>query len=542
MSNLYKVLIFVVVLNILLVNTEAASDKISINVKSLMLKGGEIPIIVIMKDQPSLNALSKENIVPLLKRHSTNSQNNIAVLLNEEKKIGKVDKIKQFWIVNAIAMNATPKLIEKLSGRDDVESIELDTPVHMVEDQSIQVSQGQIDNATSEIKRINTTKAWEIGLDGTGINVSVIDTGINANHPDLYGRVIKWKDYINISRILPYDDNGHGTHVAGTVGGNGFGGMTTGVAPNVSLFGAKVLNYHGSGDSSDIISAIEWSVDNKADIISLSVGGGRPGTAYKDAINNANGAGVIVIAAAGNCGPGGNPYYCAVLGTGSVIYPAGEKNAIAVGAVDYSDNIASFSSRGPITVDGEILTKPDVSAPGVCINSLSYLGGYAYCWQGTSMATPHVSGTAALLLQAARNKGVFLSPAQVKGILENTSVDLGDIGKDNVSGAGRIDVLEAIREHANVTINGTVLDTSTRNGIANAMVRTNTSISTITNESGFYSLTVFPGTYDLAALFDPTYNTNNTITISTIGRTNVTQDIELLEKPTGTIRGSATRI
>lgn len=531
MSNLKKLIIIAVMIGVLLVNTEAASDKTSINVKSLMLKGEEIPIIVIMKDQASLNALSKENVVPLLKKHSANRQQNIAILLNDEKKRYKADKIKQFWIVNAIAVYATPDLIEKLSARDDVESIELDSQVHMIEDYSIRVSQGQIDNATNEIKRINATKAWEIGLDGTGINVSVIDTGIYANHPDISGRVIKWIDYINSSRILPYDDQGHGTHVAGTVGGNGVGGVTTGVAPNVSLFGAKVLDSNGSGYSSDVISAIQWSVDNKADIISLSLGGGRD-LAMKNTINNAISAGVTVIAAAGNSGPG----------NGSIIFPAGEKNVIAVGAVDSSDNIASFSSRGPIIVDGEELIKPDISAPGVCINSLSNIGGYANCWSGTSMATPHVSGTAALLLQAARKNGIFLSPAQVRSILENTSKDLGAAGKDNTYGAGRIDVFEAIRGYTIYKINGTVLNKTSRTGIANVIVSTNTNISTVTNASGFYSLVVTAGAYNLTAKYDPIYYTNNTITVYTNGTTVVEQDIELVEKPTGTITGSLTKI
>ena len=530
MSNLKKLIIIAVVISVLLVNTEAASDKTSIKVKSLMLKGEKVPIIVILKDQPLFHALSKENAVPLLKRHATNGQHNIAVLLNEEKKRDKTDKIKQFWIVNAIAVNASPELIEQLSARDDVESIELDSQVHMIEDYSVQVSRGQIDTATTEIKRINATRVWDIGINGAGINVSVIDTGIYATHSDISGRVIKWVDYVS-SLGSPYDDNGHGTHVAGTVGGNGAGGTTTGVAPNVSLFGAKVLDSNGNGYSSDIIKAIEWSVENKADIVSLSLGGDRD-TAMKNAINNVISAGVTVIAAAGNCGPG----------AGTIIFPAGEKNVIAVGAINSLDNIAYFSSRGSITVDGEELIKPDIGAPGVCINSLSKNGGYAYCWQGTSMATSHVSGTVALLLQAARKNGILLSPAQVRSILENTSVDLGTTGKDNVYGAGRIDVFEAMREYAISTINGTVLDKTSRTGISDVIVSTNTSISTVTNASGFYSLVVTAGIYNLTAKSDPIYITNNTITVSTIGSIVLKQDIELVGKPTGTITGSVTVI
>jgi len=530
MSNLKKLILISAKISILLINTEAAFDKTSPEVKSLMLKGEKVPIIVIMKDQPSFNALSGENAVPVLKRNAKNSQHSIAVLLDKEKKRDNADKIKQFWIVNAIAVNATPELIEQLSARDDVESIEPDSKMHMIEDYSIQITQGQIDSATSEIIRINATKAWEIGLDGTGINVSVIDTGIYANHSDLSGRVIKWIDYIS-SQSLPYDDHGHGTHVAGTVGGNGAGGMTTGVAPNVSIFGAKVLDSTGSGYTSDVMSGIEWSVENKADIVSLSLGGDRD-QAMKVVIDNAISAGVTVIAAAGNSGPG----------NGTIIFPAGEKNAIAVGAVDSSDNIAWFSSRGPIRVDGKELIKPDISAPGVCINSLSNNGGYAYCWYGTSMATPHVSGTAALILQAARKNGIQLSPAQVRSILENTSVDLGITGKDNFYGAGRIDVFEAIREYALIKINGTVLDKDSGTGISDVNVSINACIPTVTNASGFYSMEVYPGIYNITAKFDPRYYTNDTITVSTIGRTVVDQVIELVEKPTGIIAGNAIRV
>ncbi len=483
--------------------TEAAGDKIQMDVKSMMLKSGNIPVIVILKDQPSFKSLSKENAVSSLKSHASGSQQKLAALLDEEKSRGKAEKIKQFWIVNAIAVNASPELIERLAKRDDVASIELDAELHIMEDFSVQVSQGQIDSATSEIKRINATKVWELGIDGTGINVSVIDTGINASHPDIAGRVIKWVDYIG-GLSSPYDDHGHGTHVAGTVGGNGSRGNTTGVAPNVSLLVAKVCNSAGTCPSSSIVSGIQWSVENKANITSISLGGSSRDTAITTAVTNAMNAGVVVIAAAGNSGPG----------EGTINYPAGEKNVIAVGAVDSSDNIANFSgcggcssSRGPITVDGEVLTKPDVSAPGKDITSLYYLSnGYAIM-SGTSMATPHVSGAVALMLQAARNNGSTLTPAQIKNILETTSVDLGTSGKDNTYGAGRIDVFAAIaptvvanpteylagnsaaRNDTTITLNATITDAIA--GVKNATVNVsaiNASLTNVslTNASGFW--------------------------------------------------------
>lgn len=528
MSNLSKSIILAVIISILLINTEAATNKTSSDVKSRMLKGDNVQVIIILKDQPVINDIPAGNLIPSMKKHAADSQSDIVFLLNEEKKKDKNLKIKQFWILNAISVNAPPALIDRLSERDDVELIELDNKVHMLEDQSALVSQGQINNATNAIKWINATKAWENGIDGTGINVSIIDTGVYL-HPEISGRLIKWKDYINFLNI-PYDDHGHGTHVAGTVGGNGAGGVTTGVAPNVNLFGVKVLDRNGSGDSTDVIYGIQLSVDNKADIISMSLGGGRD-ISMKYAINNAINAGVTVIAAAGNSGPGAR----------TIEYPGGEKNVIAVGAVNSLDAIASFSSRGPITVDGEELVKPDISAPGVCINSLSINGGYANCWSGTSMATPHVSGAAALLLQASRRSGVILSPAQVKGIIGNTSVDLGLPGKDTAYGEGRIDVFKAISNYSILMINGTVKDKITKAGIPNAIVSTNTSRYTVTNAAGFYSLKVNSGTFHLTGKLDPTYNNNNSIIVSTLGGSVLSQDIELVGKQTGSITGRATR-
>jgi serine protease AprX len=496
-----------------------------------MLKGEKVSIIVIIKEQSSFNALSPENVIPLLKQHATNSQGDIATLINEEKTKGNADKIKQFWIINAISLHASPELIERLAKRDDIVRIELDSRFVAQEDYFPQMSGSSIENATSEIKRINATRAWELGITGSGINISIIDTGINPSHPDIAGRVTRWKDLI-ANQPLPYDDFGHGTHVAGIAAGNGSGGTTTGVAPEANLFGVKVLDGTGSGYESDIITGIQWSIDNKADIISMSLGSSQTWTtpncdaddpAMATAINNAINAGLVVVVAAGNTPSG-------------VSSPGCIGGAIAVGAVYSSDTITSFSGRGSAMSDHGLV------APGSGITSLNFLTSGYTIKSGTSMATPYVSGTVADLLHAARNKGLVLSPAQIRRILENTSVDLGTTGKDNVYGAGRIDVFEAIREYATSTINGTVSDKTSGTGIADVIVSTNTNILTVTNTSGFYSLTVLAGTYNLTAKFDPGYNTNNTITVSTIGKMFVGQDIELIKKPTGTITGKVTRV
>lgn len=514
-------------------NTEAASDKVAVEVKSRMSVGA-VPVIIILKDRSE--TFPNDNAISSLKSHASSRQQELASLLKEEKSRGKADKIKQFWIVNAIAVEASPELIEKLGKRDDVAGIELDSELQILEF-SPQVTQGQIDNATSEIARINATKVWELGIDGSGINVSVIDTGINASHPDITGRIVKWVDFVG-SQSSPYDNHGHGTHVAGTVAGNGSGGTTTGVAPNASLLVAKVCNSAGSCSSSNIVSGIEWAVGNNSNIISISLGGSRS-SAITTAVNNAINASVTVIAAAGNSGPN----------NGTISFPAGERNVIAAGAVDSTDTIASFSSRGPITVDGEVLTKPDVSAPGVTITSLDYASsGYVSAgWSGTSMATPHVSGAVALLLHAAQRQGTTLTPAQIKNVLENTSVDLYDSGKDNTSGAGRINVSAAVlsidtvgpsvvanptgyagvntaaKNGTAVTLNVTITDAIS--GVKNATVNVSSINTSLTNisllyDSGFWKnssviVNASDGTYYLnVTSYDNLSNINNSIQLS----------------------------
>jgi len=481
---------------IFVINTEAAVDKTSADVRSRMQSSDSVPIIIILKDQPSF----KKDAVSSMKNHVSDTQENLGALLNEEKNRGKADKIRRFWIVNAVAVTASPGLIERLTLRDDVAGIELDSQYHILEDHSAQVTDGEIASATGEIRRINAPKLWKFGIDGSGINVSVIDTGINASHPDIAGRIIRWADFINGQNNTPYDDNGHGTHIAGTIGGNGSGGITTGVAPNVNIFSVKVLNSSGIGSSSDVIGGIEWSVGNGADILSLSLSGERD-PALAEAVNNAINAGVVVIASAGNSGPDAS----------TIEFPASEKNVIAVGATTRFDFPAPFSSRGPSSMDGENLTKPDVSAPGTNIISLriipsnvtygSIINDLYATLSGTSMATPHVSGAAALILHAAKINGTTLSPARIKNILEAASVDLGEPGKDDSFGAGRIDAFAAIapsvtvnptgylpgltasRNGTPITLNATITDAIA--GVKNASVNISSINATLTSVSLF---------------------------------------------------------
>lgn len=275
------------------------------------------------------------------------------------------------------------------------------------------------------------------GNTGAGRKVVILDTGYNYNHPELISSYLGGKDFVN-NDTDPMDDNGHGSHVAGIITVDGINSLAKGVAPGTGIIAGKVLDASGSGYFSNVVAAIYWAVDGpdgiantpddfNADAISLSLGTSPPYTysgfcdgALPDltnAINYAINREVIVVVAAGNSG------------TSGVSIPGCISYSTTVGAVDSKDNIASFSGRG---------TAADITAPGVNILS-SWLGtSYAYL-DGTSMATPMVSGTVALIKSAHPNYTV----AQTQDVLFKTAKDLGIAGKDSTYGWGRVDAYKA---------------------------------------------------------------------------------------------------
>lgn len=289
------------------------------------------------------------------------------------------------------------------------------------------------------VPQINADIAWDYGFTGKNIKIAVLDTGIASQHEMLQGKVILEKDFSGTGN--PTDVFGHGTHVAGIAAGTTeFGGTYNGVAPYALLLNGKVLNDFGVGTSSSVIAGINWAVnpdgntetDDGADIINLSLGAAFSDVnspinlAIRDAIVQ---AGVIVIAAAGNCGES-----CPSMACGSfrgVGVPGDSPDAITVGAVDKQNNWACFSAGGNIQ---EIGIKPDLSAPGVNINS-SVPDSYG-TKSGTSMSAPFVSGAVALMLEA----NPLMTPQEIKQWLELHSLDLGLAGKDEKFGSGLIDL------------------------------------------------------------------------------------------------------
>ena len=271
------------------------------------------------------------------------------------------------------------------------------------------------------IQKINADHVWPRPDTGAGINVAIIDTGIDSDHPDLASNIKGGQNFVSIGgKIDPIkwdDDHGHGTHCAGIVAAinNSFG--VVGAAPGANLYAVKVLDSSGSGYTSSIINGIAWSMNNGMKVISMSLGTSSDVQSLHDACDYAYARGVVLVAAAGNSG-------------GSVGYPAKYSCVIAVAATDINNIRPYWSCYG---------TEVSLSAPGVNILS-TYKGGGYTTMSGTSMATPHVSGAVALVLAA----NLTYTPQQVRARLESTALDLGSTGKDNYYGYGLVDAYRAV--------------------------------------------------------------------------------------------------
>ncbi|MEW5706704.1 MAG: S8 family peptidase [Actinomycetota bacterium] len=254
--------------------------------------------------------------------------------------------------------------------------------------------------------------AWATST-ATGVKVAILDTGIDLDHPDLGANVKGGINTIN-PRKKPDDDNGHGSRVAGIVAavrGNEIG--VIGVEPSASLYAVKVLGASGSGYASDIIEGLDWCIQNGIKVVNMSFGASSDNQSIHDAVIRAYNAGIIMVAAAGNSGPGSD----------TVSYPARYNEVIAVAATDSNDAVAPWSSRGP---------EVDIAAPGVNIYSTYKNAGYA-TMSGTSMAAPHVTGAIALKLQV----NPLLSPDAMRSLVVGTAEPI--LGAPEEVGAGLID-------------------------------------------------------------------------------------------------------
>ena len=322
-----------------------------------------------------------------------------------------------YRIIPALAANLPEKAVAALRRNPNVAYVEGDAKMQALEDDlpwgidrvDAEVVWGGVQGATSLTAESVT---------GEGVKVAIIDSGIDAAHIDLAGNYAGGVNCITGGSAA--DDNGHGTHCAGTVAAMDNALGVIGVAPKVRLYAVKVLDSSGSGYYSDFIEGLQWAVDNGMQVASMSLGGTTDSISLRLACDAAYAGNVLVVAAAGNSGSG----------TDTVAYPAKYDSVIAVAATDSADNRAYFSSTGPSI---------ELAAPGVGIVSTVPGGSWA-SKSGTSMACPHVTGVAALIIH-----GGVTAAASVRQVLQSTATDLGAAGRDPSFGFGLVNAAAAVQ-------------------------------------------------------------------------------------------------
>ncbi|HEY84335.1 MAG TPA: S8 family serine peptidase, partial [Chloroflexi bacterium] len=503
--------------------------------------GSTIPIIIEMKAQADLTmdatlrvsdeVSRRATMVNALQATANASQVGVRAALIE----ANAREVRSLWIVNAVAAQTTLTTALQLAARDDVAQIRPDEIITLPPFTITEVAAPLSDTLQWGVEKIEANAVWQsLGIDGDGVVVANIDTGVDFLHPDLQKRYRgyqsavlpplhtgNWYDATGEGAIYPVDTNGHGTHTMGTTAGeNGIG-----VAPGARWIAVRAFNSSGQAMESWLHDAFQWILTPEGDpalapdVVNNSWGSNSGSSAeFEDDVQLLLDAGIIPIFSAGNSGPN----------SGTVGSPG--SYSFAVGATDSDDVIASFSSRGP-SPWGEI--KPDVSAPGVNILSSLPGGGYGV-YNGTSMAAPHVSGLTALLLQADDS----LSYPQLTRLLTETALSLGGSSPNNTYGWGRVDAYNALQTALNAgQLVGTVSDKNTAQAIAGAEIlitprHTGYTNTAATNAEGFYRRGVAENDYNLSASAFA-YQTQNRQSVIVTAGSVVTEDFELLPLPTG---------
>lgn len=519
----------------------AQSNVIEPELQTIMIQKTDdyIDINIVFKSQmPTEDLLSlsfrsdnkevrRELVVNELKQFAEQSQRDVLTFIQAEARDRKVTDIKSHWLVNSINCKATRDVIYQLASHPDIEIIGYDKEEIVASDDDFQeyLPTRESKTALQHITHINADKAWRLGYTGKGVVVAIIDTGVNYDHLDLKDHL--WKDASNSypgynflnPGTAPSDDKGHGTHCAGVVGGDGTSGTTTGIAPDATLMCLKVNSSTVNAQLSTVVAAVEYAVEKGADVISISKNGWANNDAhitFRNLFNTTLNAGIITVVSAGN--------YRADLSTdfpvpGNVMAPAncpppwlhpdqtligGVSGVMCIGSVGYDNNIAAFSSQGPVTWEGVSgyndyaynngasmgLIRPDLVAPGENIVTLSNTNNGTVTTMGTSISTPIVAGVVALMLE----KNPDLTPAEICRILENTATKLTD-KKSNDYGSGCVDALAAVQYTEFNTDDANVNLYSFPETI-NAKQNTNFSVTLINNGNGMGSGNVSISTTD----------------------------------------------
>ena len=394
-------------------------------------------------------------LAPLIENRSVGRA--LSRMSKPKKKSTRVKKRNnRFWTSRSMPLRLTRDELSRLHKEvDNIRSICMNRSLRvpsLVETTSTPKGAEEITVSSWGLEKINALSVWgAYGARGSGVTIGLLDTGVNAAHPDLEGKVEHWAEFDSMGQNLesdPYDSDEHGTHCAGTLVGSNKSGRFIGVAPEAKLAAALVLNGQNGGTDAQVLAGIDWAVEMGVDVISLSLGGlvmdyETPPT-YTEAILSCIEAGIPVIAAIGNEGE---------QTTGS---PGNDVFALSVGATDAIDRAAGFSGgRTQVISQSDYIAdeflplaylKPDLSAPGVAVFSSAPNGEYK-SFSGTSMATPHVAGAIALLLSATNIKAKEVGARRaftIQDLICGSVKDLGEAGQDQRYGFGRLDVLRAV--------------------------------------------------------------------------------------------------
>ena len=358
----------------------------------------------------------------------------------ERARAGGARRIRDLWISNAVALRATPDLLRRLLDDPGVSQVRLDrqidAPIPMI---------GTMAEGSWNLEMVHAPQVWARGYRGRGVVVGLLDTGVDASHPDLAGRwrggTNSWFDPYD-QRATPHDSTGHGTQVLGLIIGGSSGGSPIGVAPDARWIAARIFDDAGRADESAIHLAFQWLLDPDGDPLTddapdlvnnswSSTEDGLCNSAFQPDIDALVAADIAVVFAAGNFGPG----------PASSVSPSNNTRVQSVGAVDATGAVAEFSSRGPSACDDAIYPKVVAPGDGVMTSDLSFGGAAHYTLvAGTSFSAPHLSGVMALLRGAAPAATV----EQVASAIATTATDIGAAGPDDEAGYGLVDALAAL--------------------------------------------------------------------------------------------------
>ncbi len=487
-----------------------------------------VKVLVVMRDQADIRTMDLElhaakaamdtrhrMVLDALQYTAKSSQVNLLNILEDNKASGRILGYTSHWIVNAVVVKGSVSAIRDLALRGDVERIEPDLIVELiepVESKAVEKNGTRGIGITDAVVSVGARRVWnELGIDGTGVIVGVLDTGVAGNHVALTDRWRGnwfpveecWLDAAGLGHSVPTDTHGHGSHVMGTITGLA-ADDTIGIAPGAVWIASNIINSStGTDFDNGVISSLEFMADPDGDPLttddvpavvqnSWGVNEGFDGyydcdSRWWDAIDNCEAAGVCLTWSAGNEGSGSTTL------RSPADRAATPTNCFSVGSTAQTSpyTISYFSSRGPSGCGGAFAVKPEICAPGEDIYSVNATGGYT-TMSGTSMAGPHIAGVVALMRASNPNIDVIT----VKEQLMATAIDLGDVGEDNTYGHGFVDAYAAVMAVMGGigTVEGTITDSVTGLPVEGVLVQKVGGFNSATTDAnGFFSMTMPAG-------------------------------------------------